>query len=69
MIARKGSGLNETVSLHRVAYKMGMEKTFLLHSPKVVKIKVMRQGRVRRAKLYYLRGSYGKKSKVRALVE
>lgn len=69
VIARKGSGLNETVSIHRIAYKYGMEKVFLLNSPKVVKIQVLRKGKVRRAKLYYLRGRYGKKSKVSSSIQ
>jgi len=65
VIARKGSGLSETVSLYRVAYKSGMERVFPLHSPRIVKIEVIRLGRVRRAKLYYLRGVQGKAAKVK----
>ena len=65
-IARKGHGINQTISLHRIAYKEGMEKVFLIHNPRIVKIQVMRQGRVRRAKLYYLRGKKGKAAKVKA---
>lgn len=64
VIARKGSGLDETFSLHRVAYGSGMERVFLLHSPRIVKIEVMRRGKIRRSKLYYLRGTSGKKSRV-----
>ena len=67
-IAKKGHGINRTVSLHRIAYKEGMEKVFLLHSPKIVKIQVTRKGKVRRAKLYYLRGQKGKKAKVKAQI-
>lgn len=65
VIARKGSGLSETFSLHRVAYGEGMERVFLLHSPKIAKIEVTKFGHVRRAKLYYLRGTSGKASKVK----
>lgn len=65
VIARKGRGLSETFSLYRVAYGAGMERVFLLHSPRIVKIEVMRLGKVRRAKLYYLRGKKGKAAKVK----
>jgi large subunit ribosomal protein L19 len=66
VIAKKGSGLSETFSLHRVAYGEGMERVFLLHSPKIAKIEVVRSGKVRRAKLYYIRGKQGKAAKVQA---
>ena len=65
VIARKGSGLSETFSVHRVAYGEGMERVFMLHSPRITKIEVMKEGHVRRSKLYYLRGSSGKASKVK----
>lgn len=65
VIARKGSGLAETFSVHRVAYGEGMERVFPLHSPRIAKIEVVKEGRVRRAKLYYLRGTAGKASKVK----
>jgi large subunit ribosomal protein L19 len=65
VIARKGGGLSETFSLYRIAYGESMERVFLLHSPRISKIEVTRRGRVRRAKLYYLRGKKGKKAKVR----
>ncbi len=64
VIARKGSGLSETVSLHRVAYGEGMERVFLLHSPRIVKIELKKRGKVRRSKLYYIRGKQGKKAKI-----
>lgn len=67
VIARKGTGLSETFSLHRVAYGEGMERVFMLHSPRIAKIEVMKEGDVRRSKLYYLRGTSGKKAKVKAL--
>jgi large subunit ribosomal protein L19 len=65
VIARKGAGINETFSLHRVAYGSGMERVFLLHSPRVANIEVVRKGKVRRSKLYYLRGTSGKKARVK----
>lgn len=64
VIARKGSGISETFSLHRVAYGEGMERVFSLHSPRIAKIEVAKKGKVRRAKLYYLRGTAGKAAKV-----
>jgi large subunit ribosomal protein L19 len=68
VIGRQGHGLSETVTLHRVAYGGGMERVVILHSPRVAKIEVVRKGKVRRAKLYYLRGTSGKKAKVRELI-
>lgn len=65
VIAKKGSGLSETFSLHRVAYGEGMERVFPLHSPRIAKIEVVKQGEVRRGKLYYLRGTSGKAAKVK----
>lgn len=65
VIARKGTGISETFSLHRVAYGEGMERVFLLHSPRIAKIEVVKQGDVRRGKLYYLRGTSGKAAKVK----
>lgn len=64
VIARKGYGISETFSLHRVAHGMGMERVFMLHSPRISKIEVVKEGKVRRGKLYYLRGKTGKKAKV-----
>lgn len=66
VIARKGSGLSETFSVHRVAYGEGMERVFLLHSPRIAKIEIVKEGDVRRSKLYYLRGTSGKASKVKS---
>jgi large subunit ribosomal protein L19 len=65
VIARKGKGTSETFSVHRFAYGEGMERVFLLNSPRIAKIEVMKKGRVRRGKLYYLRGTSGKASKVK----
>lgn len=68
VIARKGTGLSETFSVHRVAYGEGMERVFLLHSPRIAKIEVTKEGAVRRGKLYYLRGTSGKAAKVKGRV-
>jgi len=65
VIARKGTGLSETFTVHRVAYGEGMERVFLIHSPRVAQIEIVRRGHVRRSKLYYLRGTKGKKAKVK----
>ena len=65
VIARKGRGLSETFSLHRVSYGEGLERVFYLHSPRIVKIQVMKQGDARRAKLYNLRGKTGKAAKIK----
>ncbi|GAB4189824.1 MAG: hypothetical protein Tsb0015_10660 [Simkaniaceae bacterium] len=66
VIARKGRGISETISLYRVAYGSAMERVFLIHSPKITEIERIRSGKVRRAKLYYLRGASGKAAKVKA---
>ena len=65
VIARKGSGISETFTVRRVSYGVGVERVFPLHSPNVKAVKVVRQGRVRRAKLYYLRNRVGKAAKVK----
>jgi large subunit ribosomal protein L19 len=65
VIARKGGGLSETMSLYRFSYGAGIERIFLLHSPKIARIELVRSGKVRKSKLYYLRGTSGKASKVK----
>ena len=65
VIAKNGGGISETFTVRRVSYGCGVEKTFPLHSPNVVKVETVRCGKVRRAKLYYLRGRVGKASKVK----
>ena len=65
VIAKHGGGISETFTVRRVAYGCGVEKTFPIHSPNVVKVEIVRSGRVRRAKLYYLRDRVGKASKVK----
>ena len=63
-----GAGVGETFSVRRVAYGVGVERVFPLHSPNVKNIVVVRKGRVRRAKLYYLRDRVGKAAKVKSQV-
>ena len=65
VIAKHGGGISETFTVRRVSYGVGVEKTFPIHSPNVVKVDIVRVGKVRRAKLYYLRGRVGKASKVK----
>jgi len=65
VIRRRGSGLNETFTVRRVSYGVGVERTFPLHSPRIAKIEVVRRGRVRRARLYYLRQRTGKAARVK----
>ena len=65
VIARKHGGIQETVTVRRVSYGVGVEKTFPIHSPNVEKFEVVRKGKVRRAKLYYLRDRVGKAAKVK----
>lgn len=65
VIAKKGSGVSETFTVRRVSYGVGVERVFPLHSPNVKAVQVIRQGRVRRAKLYYLRDRVGTAAKVK----
>jgi len=65
VIGRKGTGLRETFTVRRVAFGVGLERVFPMHSPVVEKIEVVREGHVRRAKLYYLRERVGKATRVR----
>ena len=65
VIRRQGSGLQETYTVRKLSYGVGVERTFPLHTPTVSKIEVVRRGDVRRAKLYYLRDRVGKAAKVR----
>ena len=68
VIAKKNGGISETFTVRRVSYGVGVEKTFPLHSPRVEKVEVIRAGKVRRAKLYYLRDRVGKAAKVKELI-
>jgi large subunit ribosomal protein L19 len=65
VMAKRSGGINETFTVRRISYGVGTEKTFPLHSPNVVKVDVIRNGKVRRAKLYYLRERVGKRAKVK----
>lgn len=65
VIARKGSGVGETFTVRRVSYGVGVERVFPLHSPNVADVKVIRHGKIRRSKLYYLRDRVGKAAKVK----
>lgn len=68
VIAKKNGGISETFTVRRVAYGCGVEKTFPLHSPNVAKVVVVRHGKVRRSKLYYLRDRVGKSAKLKEVL-
>ena len=65
VIGRQNGGVRETFTVRRVSYGIGVERTFLVHSPRLAKIEVSRRGIVRRAKLHYLRGRTGKAARIR----
>ena len=65
VIAKRNGGISETFTVRHISYGVGVEKTYPLHSPKIAYINVVRKGKVRRAKLYYLRGLTGKAAKVK----
>ncbi len=65
VIALHSGGVRESITVRRTAHGVGVERTFLIHSPRLAQIEVVRHGRVRRAKLYYLRGKVGKRAKIR----
>ena len=69
VIAKHGGGISATFTVRRISYGVGVEKTFPLHSPNVADVTVIRHGKVRRAKLYYLRDRVGKASKVKELMD
>mgnify|MGYP004582450663 CR=1 FL=1 len=69
VIARNNSGISETFTVRRISYGVGVERVFPVHSPNVEKVEVVRDGRIRRAKLYYLRDRVGKAAKVKEQVK
>ncbi len=68
VIAMKRDGLRKTFTVRKISYGVGVERIFPMHSPKIAKVVRVREGKVRRAKLYYLRGRYGKAAKVAELI-
>ena len=64
-IARKGSGISETFTVRKISYQVGVERTFPIHTPIIDHIEVVKVGKVRRAKLYYLRNLTGKKARIK----
>ena len=66
VIAKKHGGVNETFTVRRISHGVGVERVFPLHSPSVANVEIVREGKVRRAKLYYLRGKVGKAAKVKS---
>ena len=68
VIAKKHGGIEETFTVRRVSYGVGVEKVFPLHAPSIEKVETVRHGKVRRAKLYYLRGRVGKGAKIKEKV-
>ncbi|KMY49426.1 50S ribosomal protein L19 [Peribacillus loiseleuriae] len=67
VIKRRGGGISETFTVRKISYGVGVERAFPLHSPKVAKLEVVRFGKVRRAKLYYLRELRGKKARIKEM--
>ncbi|WP_019120466.1 50S ribosomal protein L19 [Brevibacillus massiliensis] len=67
VIRRRGTGISETFTVRKISYGVGVERTFPLHSPKIDKLEVVRKGRVRRAKLYYLRDRVGKAARIKEI--
>nr|WP_213529530.1 50S ribosomal protein L19 [Paenibacillus cisolokensis] len=67
VIKRRGGGISETFTVRKISYGVGVERTFPLHSPKIDRIEVARRGKVRRAKLYYLRNLRGKAARIKEI--
>lgn len=67
VIKRRGSGVSETFTVRKISYGVGVERTFPVHSPKIAKLEVVRRGKVRRAKLYYLRDLQGKAARIKEI--
>lgn len=69
VIKRRGAGISETFTVRKVSYGVGVERTFPVHTPKIAKLEVVRRGKVRRAKLYYLRQLRGKAARIKETVQ
>ncbi|MEN3044566.1 MAG: 50S ribosomal protein L19 [Candidatus Hydrothermales bacterium] len=67
VLERRGSGLSETFTVRRVTQGIGVERTFLVHSPFIEKVEVLKRGKVRKAKIFWIRGKKGKKAKIKEL--
>jgi large subunit ribosomal protein L19 len=67
VIKRRGGGISETFTVRKISYGVGVERTFPIHSPRIEKIEVARRGKVRRAKLYYLRDLRGKAARIKEI--
>ncbi|MFS0656043.1 50S ribosomal protein L19 [Bacillus sp. 179-C3.3 HS] len=67
VIKRRGGGISETFTVRKISYGVGVERTFPVHTPKIAKIEVVRHGKVRRAKLYYLRELRGKAARIKEI--
>lgn len=67
VIKRRGGGISETFTVRKISYGVGVERAFPLHTPKIAKLEVVRYGKVRRAKLYYLRNLRGKKARIKEI--
>ena len=67
VIKRRGGGISETFTVRKVSYGVGVERTFPVHTPKIAKLEVIRRGKVRRAKLYYLRNLRGKAARIKEI--
>ncbi|MBO4572916.1 MAG: 50S ribosomal protein L19 [Clostridia bacterium] len=68
VIAKRHGGISETFTVRRLSFGIGVERTFPVHSPKIDRIEIVKRGRVRRAKLYYLRGRTGKAAKIKEIL-
>lgn len=67
VIKRRGGGISETFTVRKISYGVGVERTFPVHSPKIAKLEVVRRGKVRKAKLYYLRNLRGKAARIKEI--
>ena len=67
VIKRRGAGISETFTVRKISYGVGVERTFPVHTPRIAKLEVKRHGKVRRAKLYYLRDLHGKAARIKEI--